>query len=131
MARKKKNTRKYTPRNEFRLNKSPKAQNHYNYVFGETKTHYKSIGLTTHPKDNIPHYKLTKNPEPNNNNDSHLQLKVLNTQKRYLSSIKVGWKFSKDDMPVVRLVIKRYKKSTNRKPKLWYEKKRKLKNKKR
>ena len=35
------------------------------------------------------------------------------------------WEFAKEDMPVVRHAIKKYKKSTNRKPKSWYEKKRK------
>lgn len=125
MAWKKRKSRKYIPRNEFRHNKSPTANNHYNYVFGETDTHYKSLGLTTHPKDNIPHYRLTKNPNPNDNETSFLQLKVLNTQKRYLGKPLTDWSFAKDDMPVVRHTIKKYKKSTNRKPKLWYEKKRK------
>ena len=125
MTWKKKSSKKYKPCNEFRINKSPAAHNHFNYVFGETKTHYKSLGLTTHPRDDIPHYRLTKNPEPHNNSSSYLQLKVLNTQKRYLPAIKKGWKFAKEDMPVVRHTIKQYKKSTNRKPKLWYEKKRK------
>ena len=125
MGWKKKETRKYIPLNEFRHNSSPTAQNHFNYVFGETKTHYKSLGLTTHPQKDIPHYKLTRNPNPNDLGNSYLQLKVLSTQKRYLSKPLAGWTFSKDDMPIVRHTIKKYKKSTNRKPKLWYEKKRK------
>ena len=124
MARKRK-SRKYIPRNEFRHNKSPTASNHYNYIFGETDTHYKSLGLTTHPRDNISHYQLTKNPNPNDNETSFLQLKVLNTQKRYFGKPLTDWSFAKDDMPVVRHAIKKYKKSTNRKSKLWYEKKRK------
>lgn len=125
MTWKKKPSRKYKLRNEFRRNNSPAARSHYNYVFGETETHYKSLGLTTHPRDDIPHYRLKKNPEPHNNSPSYLQLKVLNTQKRYLPTVEKDWKFSKEDMPVVRHTIKQYKKSTNRKPKLWYEKKRK------
>ena len=125
MSWKKKPTRKYQPRNEFRINKSPTANNHYNYVFGETETHYKSLGLTTHPRDDIPHYSLTKNPNPSDKRKSYLQLKVLNTQKRYFGKKLINWSFAKEDMPVVRHTIKRYKKSTNRKPKLWYEKKRK------
>ena len=56
MARKKKPSRKYQPRNEFRRNKSASAQGHYDYVFGETKTHYKSMGLTTHPAEGYKYY---------------------------------------------------------------------------
>ena len=51
--RKKKSTRKYEPRNEFRYNNSPRAGGHPHFVFGETKTHYKSLVLTSHPKDDI------------------------------------------------------------------------------
>ena len=125
MSRKKKQTRKFIPRNEFRHNKSPTARNHYNFIFGETDTHYKSLGLTTHPHKDIPHYPLSKNPNPNDTEKSYLQLKVLNTQKRYMGKPLLGWNFAKKDMPVVRNTIKKYKKSTNRKPKWWYEKKRK------
>ena len=125
MAWKKRKTRNYIPRNEFRHNESPLANNHFNYVFGETDTHYKSLGLTTHPRDDIPHYKLTKNPNSKDSGNSYLQLKVLSTQKRYLPKKLNDWNFSKEDMPVVRHTIKKYKKSTNRKPKLWYDKKRK------
>ena len=84
MAWKKRKSRKYIPRNEFRRNLSKSAQAHYNYVFGETDTHYKSLGLTTHPRNDIPHYELTKNPNPNDKRTSFLQLKVLNTNKKYI-----------------------------------------------
>lgn len=128
MTRNKAKSRKYRPLDEFRTNKSPLAQNHYNYVFGETDTHYKSLGLTTHPREDIPHYFLSKNPNPNDGRPSYLQLKVLSTQKHYMKTVKRDWKFAKEDMPVVRHTIKKYKKSTNRKPKSWYEKKRKWRN---
>ena len=126
MARKRK-TRKYIPRNEFRRNVSLSANAHYNYVFGETKTHYKSLGLTTNPRNDIPYYELSQNPnpKPKNSKPSCLQLKVLSTNKKYLLKAEKGWKFAREDMPVVRHTIKKYKKSTNRKSKLWYEKKRK------
>ena len=126
MARKKKQTRKYKPRNEFRYNDSPRAGGHPHYVFGETKTHYKSLGLTTTPKKDIPHYELSKNPEPKNNDTSYLQLAIHSANKKYYSEKPLrGWTFAKEDMPVVRHTIKVYKKSTNRKPKLWYIKKKK------
>lgn len=125
MSRKKRQTRKYKPRNEFRYNNSWQAQGHPHYVFGETKTHYKSLGLTTTPKDDVPHYKLSKNPEPYNSDPSYLQFNVHSANKKYYDDPLKGWNFAKEDMPVVRHTIKRYKKSTNRKPKLWYERKRK------
>ena len=125
MSRKKKPSRKYKPRNEFRRNISPLAKAHYNYVFGETETHYKSLGLTTHPREDIRHYPLHKNPNQKDDRQSYLQLKVLNTNKKYLPKKEEGWSFAKEDMPVVRHTIKQYKKRTNRKPKDWYVKKRK------
>ena len=131
MARKKKPTRKYKPRNEFRRNQSPSSNWHFDYVFGETETHYKSLGLTTHPsrEDKIPHYPLTKNPNPNDKRQSFLRLKPKSTNKKYLpdEEIQDDWSFAKEDMPVVRHTIKKYKKSTNRKPKDWYRKKKKMK----
>lgn len=123
--RRNKQSRKYKPRNEFRRNVSPTAKAHYNYVFGETSTHYKSLGLTTHPRKDIPHYPLNQNPNPKDNSQSFLQLKVLSTNKKYLPTKEENWKLLKEDMPIVRLQIKRYKRSTNRKPKNWYENKKK------
>ena len=125
MSWKKKYTRKYKPRNEFRYNNSPRADTHPHYVFGETKTHYKSLGLTSTPKKGVPYYTLTKNPEPNNTNKSHLQYAVHSANKKYYGEPLKGWKFAEEDMPVVRHTVKAYKKSTNRKSKLWYEKKKK------
>lgn len=126
MARRKnKQTRKYKPRNEFRRNKSASAQGHFDYVFGETITHYKSLGLTTHPSPGYKYYALTQNPNPEDKRQSYLRLKVRNTNKKFLSSEpEKGWHFSQQDMPVVRHTIKEYKKRTNRKPKDWYIKKR-------
>lgn len=124
MGRKQK-SRKYIPRNEFRRNISPSAKAHYNYVFGETETHYKSMGLTTHPHKDVPHYALHKNPNPNDKSQSYLQLKVLSTNKKYLPNKEENWSFASEDMPIVRHRIKKYKQSTNRKPKNWYLKKNK------
>ena len=126
MSRKKKPTRKYKPCNEFRRNKSASAQGHYDYVFGETETHYKSLGLTTHPSGGYIYYALLENPDPQDDRKSYLHLNVRSTNKKYLDEApKSGWKFSKQDMSVARHIIKDYKKRTNRKPKDWYIKKRK------
>lgn len=127
MARKKKPSRKYKPRNEFRRNISASSQGHFDYVFGETETHYKSLGLTTHPsrEDKVPHYALKLNPNLNDERQSYLRLKVKNTNKKFLpdEGKQENWNFAKEDMPVVRHTIKKYKKSTNRKPKNWYVRK--------
>ena len=125
MSWKKKPTRKYKPRNEFRYNNSPRARGHPHYVFGETDTHYKSLGLTTSPKEEYPYCPLIRNPEPNNYQPSFLQFEVHSAKKDYYGNILQSWAFSKDDLSVVRHTVKQYKKSTNRKSKLWYEKKRK------
>ena len=127
MARKKKLSRKYQPRNEFRRNKSASAQGHYDYVFGETKTHYKSLGLTTHPAEGYKYYVLHKNPNPNDSRKSYLKLDIRNTNKKYLDAVSErGWSFVKEDMPVVRHTIKAYKKRTNRQKKNWYVLKKKF-----
>ena len=126
MSRKKRQTRKYTPRNEFRYNYSPHAEEHPHYVFGETTSgKYKSLGLTRHPIEGIRHVPLSKNPNPKSKEKSFMQLEVHTAKKDYYGEPLKGWDFAKEDMPVVRHTIKQYKKSTNRKPKLWYEKKRK------
>lgn len=124
MARKKKPTRKYTPKNEFRKSTSIKTGYHPQYIFGETATRYKSLGLTQHPDSKHRYYLLTKNPEPGNKEKSFLKLEVHSLQKKYYGEPLKGWGFDKKDMPVVRHQIKEYKKSTNRKPKWWYVKKR-------
>lgn len=120
MARKKKQTRKYKPRSEFRFNYGPKAGGHPHYIFGETKTKYKSLGLTTTPKAAFRHVPLHKNPDLSSSDKSHLQLEVHSGQKKFYGKPLENWGFAKEDMPVVRHTIKAYKKSTNRKPKGWY-----------
>lgn len=115
MGRKKKPTRKFKPRNEFRKNHSPATIGHPNYIFGETKTKYKSFGLTSSPREEERCIKLSKNPNPNNTNDSYLKLKVFTSKKSYVEDTPLeGWAFAKEDMPIVRHFIKKYKKSTNR-----------------
>lgn len=115
MGRKKKPTRKYKPKNEFRKNHSPATIGHPNYIFGETKTKCKSFGLTSSPKESEKYIKLTKNPEPNKDEDSYLKLKVFTSKKAYVEDTPLeGWAFAKEDMSIVRHYIKKYKKSTNR-----------------
>ncbi len=68
--------------------------------------------------------KLSKNPDPSSKKDSYLQLKEVHTAKEgYYSDPLSGWQFAPDDMAVARHRIKKYKKSYNRKPFMYYEKK--------
>lgn len=69
--------------------------------------------------------KLNRNPDPNDTRDSYLQLTKPHTaNKKYYGPPLIGWSFDKEDMLIVRRRIKQYKKSFNRKPPMWYEKKR-------
>ncbi len=120
MARKKHQSRKYTPRNEFRRNNSKSAIGHTDFVFGETKTQYKSLGLTHSPDERFKYYPLKKNPDPKDDKQAYLRLGVRSTNKKYFKETTKDWNFSKEDMPVVRHEIKSYKKRTNRKPPNWY-----------
>ena len=118
MGRKKKQTRKYRPRNEFRRNDSPLAGGHPHFVFGETNSgKLKSIGLTHNPDDEHRHYPLSKNPNPLDDKQSFLQDRVHTAKKKYYGESLPDWKFAKEDMSIVRHITKKYKKSTNRKPK--------------
>lgn len=127
MARKKKPTRKFKPKNEFRYNVSNIAMSHPHYIFGETASgKYKSLGLTHTPDEKHRYYPLTGNPDPHDNDKAYLQWRVHTASPEYYSKYPLrGWKFSHEDMAIVRHRIKEYKKSINRQPKNWYEKKRK------
>lgn len=114
MARKKKPTRKYKPKNEFRYNNSPSGAGHKNYVFGETQNKYKSLSLTSHPKSDYPYIKLRSNPENGNSADSYVETHPKTAKKKYYSEPLKDYKFSDEDMSIIRHLIKKYKKSTNR-----------------
>ena len=114
MARKKKPTRKYKPKNEFRYNNSKSGVGHPNYVFGETNTSYKSLSITHRPNILYKNVLLSVNPNPNDKSDAYLELKPKTARKEYYSKPLIGWNFSKVDMPIVRHTTKKYKKATNR-----------------
>lgn len=113
-TRKKKPTRKYTPRHEIRVNTSKDAANHPQYVFGEKGNRYVAFGLTTHPKKKFKHSKLNVNPNPVDKRDSYIQYKVFHTQKEYYTEPLKNWKISDSDMPLVRHMKKQYKKRQNK-----------------
>ena len=124
ISRKRKPSRKYVPRNEFRYNHSPHSRGHPHYVFGQKGNKFKSLGLTTHPRKGIKHIPLSQNPNSNDKTISYLQLTKPHTAHvKYYSEPLTDWKFAKEDRPIVRHRIKQYKKSMNRRPPMWYEKK--------
>lgn len=115
--RKNKQSRKYIPVSEFRYNNSPLANGHPHYVFGITRNgrKFKSIGVTTHPKKGYRVYRLSTNPNSEDNkNISYVQDRVHTARKDYYEQPLPNWYFSKEDMSIIRHIIKKYKKNTNR-----------------
>lgn len=129
MARKKKQSRKYIPMNDFRVNRLDIYGRHPQYVFGKTRNgKLKSLGLSHEQDDEHKSHKLTVNPNPNDKRDAYLGETVHTVAESAYDAQKKGWGFSRKDRPLVRHIVKRYKKRTNRKPPNWYEyKKRKKK----
>ena len=113
-TRKKKPTRKYTPRHEFRFNRSKRAANHPHYVFGEKDDKYISLGLTTHPKEEFKHSSLNVNPNPKDTRKSYIQHKVFQTKKKYYGNPLNDWAFDDSDMPLIRHMKKQYKRRQNK-----------------
>lgn len=110
MARKKKPTRKYEPRNEFRYNNGPEAKGHPHYVFGEKDGRYYSLGITSHPKEEYPYYSLKQSPNPKEKRPNYIQQKVFKTKKKYYGPKKSSWTWDAEDMHTVRHITKSYKK---------------------
>lgn len=130
MARKKKQSRKYIPMDEIRVNNSPLADGHPHHVFGKTRNgkKYKSVGYTHSPNDEQQSFLLSRNPNPNDKDKAYLQSRVHTARTDFYSEPLHDWKLAKEDRPILRHITKQYKKRTNRKPPNWYvNKKRKKK----
>ena len=127
MGRKKKQSRKFKPKNEFRYNLSYTSNGHPEYIFGETNAgKYKSLPITHKPSSHSKYYPLTKNPDPSDDRKAYLRHNVRTASPKYYSKEPLeGWTFSKVDKAIVRHRIKEYKKGMNRQPKNWYVNKRK------
>jgi len=110
IARKKRQSSKYIPRNEFRYNNSIEAGGHPHYVFGEKNGRYLSLGITSHPKKEYPYYTLDKSPNPRETRKNYIQRKPFNTKKKYYGKRLSGWSFTSDDMHTVRHITKTHKK---------------------
>ena len=114
MARKKKPTRKYTPRHEFRYCRANKAVHnkkaHPHYIFGEKDGYYYSLGLTTSPHDKFPFYYLSRSPNPNCKKPQAVQRKQFHEKAGlYDKKTLKGWAFNPFDMSIIRRIIKENK----------------------
>lgn len=117
MARKKKQTKKYAPRNEFRRNNSPSGMGHPAYVFGETEKSFKSFGLTTNPNDRERKIELPDNPDPNSQKKAYIRIKPVTINRERYSAETFDWRFSDEDMAIVRHLRKDYKRRAYRRQK--------------
>lgn len=120
MARRKnKQSRKYIPMNEFRYSESKLYADHPQYVFGKTRSgKYKSLGLTHKPDGKHPVVFLNKNPNPRDDEKTFIGKNPHTLREKDLDEMpKHNWHFDEKDKPVVRHIIKTYKKRTNRKSK--------------
>ncbi len=127
MARRKKQSRKYIPLDEFRFAKSKIYGNHPQYVFGKTRSgKFKTLGLTHTPNPKHKTLPLQKNPNKKDFRPAYISVKPHTIGENYLEQTpQKDWGFVKIDRAVVRHIIKRYKKSYNRKPPNWYVDKKK------
>jgi len=114
--KRKKPSRKYTPRSEFRYcfakSAGGKNNSHPHYIFGEKGNKYYSLGLTTHPNKKYPYYSLSYSPNPNCSDPQSVQIKpFIENKKFYSKKTKKNWKFNFNDMPIIRHIIKMFKKT--------------------
>ena len=58
--------------------------------------------------------KLRSNPENGNSSDSYVETHPKTAKKKYYSEPLKDYKFSDEDMSIIRHLIKKYKKSTTR-----------------
>ncbi len=126
MARRKnKQSRKYIPMNEFRYSESKLYADHPQYIFGKTRSgKYKSLGLTHQPDSKHHVVPLSKNPNPQDTKKAYIGTNPHTLRAKDLDKMpKRNWRFDDKDKPVVRHIIKTYKKRTNRKSKSKYKKK--------
>ena len=113
-VKKKKPTRKYIPRNQFRYSRCKKAGYHPHYIFGERGDKYISLGMTTHPSAKMKVSKI-KSPNPNYNSDQYIQHYVFRIKKTaYKDKREKGWKFDDVDLSLIRHFKKNYKKRSKK-----------------
>lgn len=130
MTRKKKPSRKYMPRDEFRYNMGTTAHGHLQFVFGETRGQkFKAFGITHDAEDDRPKIPLSQNPDPKDAQPAYIRKKATTSPKQWFTRPQQGFRLSPDDRAVVRHLRKQYNKSANRHPPGYYERKKQKKKK--
>ena len=101
-------TRKYKSKNEFRYNFDSR---HPNYIFGESRNKYKSLGIThkdkTFNQKNMP---LKCNPNKLDKSKAYIRYGVITSKKTNYSKKLKNYGFSKSDYANVKSKIRNYKK---------------------
>lgn len=118
MARKKKPTRKYKPRNEFRYNINAK---HPNYIFevDEENNAWRAIGITHESETfGIKNAPLKVNPKRTDKRESYMRNGIVSGNHGDFSRKPMkNMKFSKEDMPNVKAKIRNDKKKRKKRTK--------------
>ncbi len=92
----------------FRKIHSKETRNHPTYVYDKTNSDYKVVSLTTSSStNNVKNIPLKKNPSPNSNEQSYILPTPKKVSIKNKSKKLKGWKFSKEDVPTVKNVIKK------------------------
>lgn len=127
MTRKKKESRKYIPvKYNVKIDMSPVAKGHPGIQFGKTRSgKNKLFGLTTEPNERTSKIKLPKNTNPKDDRDAYILTVVRTSKDKHLKEPYEQHVIPKEDMPIIRYLVKKYKKSQNKKPKGWYDNKKK------
>ena len=112
MTRKKKPTKKYKPRNEFRYNINAK---HPNYIFevDEKNDAWRAIGITHEEKTfGITNTPLKVNPKKTDKRKSYMRNGIINgNHGDYSKKTMKNMQFSREDLPNVKAKIRNAKKN--------------------
>lgn len=101
----------------FRKFHEPKTSGHPQYVYGETETEFKVIGLTHHKKSKDPNNekkkirnkRLKKNPEPGKTDKSYMHPRPGKVGKDKRNRILPGWQLSEKDKKKARRIARKEK----------------------
>lgn len=81
------------------------------YIVEETKREYVGFGITTGEYTNgVKNIPLSKNPEPNNDEQAYVRPKITKVKKGVKNTVKKGWSFSPQDKQIIESLIEWNKK---------------------
>lgn len=82
----------------FRQNNSSKSKGHPTYVYGESGTEYKYLGITHSAKSgHKKNYELLKNPNPKDPRKAYVRKQAQKDKKSFFGRLLKGWRFSEKD----------------------------------